>query len=293
MADSSGTLKTQCLESIERLKREKRNAKARLTRERNKLYELISSGSTSKNTIRRYINKIKSEFIIIEKLLNKLKETFIFENIAESEIEVEKIGDEIEEIGDQVDVIIKEAETHIKERLERGETESSVISLRPSGSTHSEYELQQQSELQAANKRVLTLQEEEKQKEGEFNRTTAEFELAKQRTDEARKISCIIDVRSHNATPKTVHDSDETCSPSQLPQLHVPNPSTPLNEMDPNQFPTQLTLNPSAPPSRDTPYPLPTTGSLIPRCPFPAETHPIHFPPQQASYRGGSPADTP
>lgn len=146
MADSSGTLKTQCLESIERLKREKRNAKARLTRERNKLYELILSGSTSKNTIRRYINKIKSEFIIIEKLLNKLKETFIFENIAESEIEVEKIGKEIEEIGNQADVIIEEAETNIKERLERGETESSVISLRPSGSTHSEYELQQQSE---------------------------------------------------------------------------------------------------------------------------------------------------
>ena len=164
MADSSGTLKTQCLESIERLKREKRNAKARLTRERNKLYKLISSGS--KNTIRRYINKIKSEFIIIEKLLDKLKETFIFENIAESEIEVEKIGKEIEEIGNQVDVIIEEAETHIKERLERGETESSVISLRPSGSTHSEYELQQQSELQAANKRVLTLQEEEKTKGG-------------------------------------------------------------------------------------------------------------------------------
>ena len=88
-------------------------------------------------------------------------------NIAESKIEVEKIGKEIEEIGNQVDVIIEEAETHIKERLERGERESSVISLRPSGSTHSEYELQQQSELQAANKRVLTLQKEEKQKEEE------------------------------------------------------------------------------------------------------------------------------
>ena len=98
MADTSGTLKTQCLESIERLKREKRNSKSRLTRERNKLHELVSTGSTSKNTIRRYISEIKSEFIIIEKLLNKLKETFIFENIAESETEVEKIGKEIEEI---------------------------------------------------------------------------------------------------------------------------------------------------------------------------------------------------
>ena len=58
MADNSGTT----LEGTERLKREKRNAKIRLTRERNKLYKLISARDTSKNTIRRYISRIKSEF---------------------------------------------------------------------------------------------------------------------------------------------------------------------------------------------------------------------------------------
>ena len=58
MADTSGTLK-----SIERLKREKRNAKTRLIRERNKLYELLTTTKASKNTIRRYISKIKSEFL--------------------------------------------------------------------------------------------------------------------------------------------------------------------------------------------------------------------------------------
>ncbi|CAB4012063.1 Hypothetical predicted protein [Paramuricea clavata] len=208
MADTSGTLK-----SIERLKREKRNAKTRLTRERNKLYELLSTTKASKNTIRRYISKIKSEFLIIEKLLNKLKEMFIFESIPESETEVEKIEREIDEIGNQVDVIIEAAETHLKERLEGGELES----IAPSGSTHSEYEIQQ-SEIEAANKRVLTLQTEENQKEEELQRKAVELELAKQRTDEARKIVCIIDARSHNTTPKPAHDSDETCSHSQLPQ---------------------------------------------------------------------------
>ena len=48
MADNYGTT----LEGIERLKREKRNAKTRLSRERNKLYELISARDTSENTIR-------------------------------------------------------------------------------------------------------------------------------------------------------------------------------------------------------------------------------------------------
>ena len=216
MADTSGTLK-----SIERLKREKRNAKTRLTRERNKLYELLSTTKASKNTIRRYISKIRSEFLIIEKLLNKLKEMFIFESIPESETEVEKIERETDEIGNQVDVIIEAAETHLRERLEGGELES----IAPSGSTHSEYEMQQ-SEIEAANKRVLTLQAEENQKEEELHRKAVELELAKQRTDEARKIVCIIDARSHNTTPKTAHDSDETCSHSQLPQ-QVPGPSTP------------------------------------------------------------------
>ena len=291
MADTSGTLK-----SIERLKREKRNAKTRLTRERNKLYELLSTTKASKNTIRRYISKIRSEFLIIGKLLNKLKEMFIFESIPESETEVEKIERETDEIGNQVDVIIEAAETHLRERLEGGELES----IAPSGSTHSEYEIQQ-SEIEAANKRVLTLQAEENQKEEELHRKAVELELAKQRTDEARKIVCIIDARSHNTTPKTAHDSDETCSHSQLPQ-QVPGPSTPLNEMDANQFPP--TLYPSTPPPETHPghlqpqqtlYPSATafTSSQSPQRPIPdpdlsdhglsSQGHPAQFPWQQTS----------
>ena len=158
MADTSGALK-----SIERLKREKINTKTRLTRERNKLYDLLSTTKASKNTIRRYMSKIRSEFLIIEKLLNKLKEMFIFESIPESETEIEKIERETDEIGNQVDVIIEAAETHLKERLEGGELES----IAPSSSTHSEYEIQQ-SEIEAANKRVLHYKQRKTKKKKSF-----------------------------------------------------------------------------------------------------------------------------
>ena len=286
MADTSGTLK-----SIERLKREKRNAKTRLTRERNKLYELLSTTKASKNTIRRYISKIKSEFLIIEKLLNKM---FIFESIPESETEVEKIERETDEIGNQVDVIIEAAETHLRERLEGGELES----IAPSGSTHSEYEIQQ-SEIEAANKRVLTLQAEENQKEEELHRKAVELELAKQRTDEARKIVCIIDARSHNTIPKTAHDSDETCSHSQLPQ-QVPShlqpqqtlyPSTPPPETHPGHLQPQQTLYPSTPPPETHPGHLQPQQTLYPSTP-PPETHPGHLQPQQTLYPSTPPSET-
>ncbi|CAB3994403.1 Hypothetical predicted protein, partial [Paramuricea clavata] len=245
MADTSGTLK-----SIERLKREKRNAKTRLTRERNKLYKLLLTTKASKNTIRRYISKIKSEFLIIEKLLNKLKEMFIFESIPESETEVEKIEREIDEIGNQVDVIIEAAETHLKERLEGGELES----IAPSGSTHSEYEIQQ-SEIEAANKRVLTLQAEENQKEEELHRKAVDLNL--QNKEQTR---------------------------------HVPGPSTPLNEMDSNQFTPQQTLDPSAPPPETHPSHL-QTQILDPSAP-PPETHLSHLQPQQTLYPSTPPPET-
>ena len=141
---------------IERLKREKRNAKATLTRERNKLHELVSAGNETKNTVWQYIRKIKSKFIIIiVKLLKKLKGIFIFENIVESEAEVEKISKEIEEISTQVDTTIEEAESHVKERLEGGEPESSVASSTTSSSTHLEYESQELSDIEEAKKRAL------------------------------------------------------------------------------------------------------------------------------------------
>jgi hypothetical protein len=159
-------------------------------------------------------------------------------------------------------------------------------SIAPSGSTHSEYEIQQ-SEIEAANKRVLTLQAEENQKEEELHRKAVELELAKQRTDEACKIVCNIDARSHSTTPKTAHDSDETCSHSQLPQ-QVPVPSTPLNEMDPNQFPPQQTLDPSTPPPETHPNHLQTLDASAP----PPETPPSHLQTQQTLDPSAPPPET-
>ena len=80
--------------------------------------------TASKNGIRRCINSIKSEFNIIEKLINNLKELYIFHNEEESEVEVGKLDKEIEEIGEQVDNIMETADIHLRDRLEQGEIES-------------------------------------------------------------------------------------------------------------------------------------------------------------------------
>jgi hypothetical protein len=64
-------------ENVERLEQDKMKAKLRLTKQSNKLQELLQEGNTSKNTIKRYINKVKEEFSIIEKIFNKLKELAI------------------------------------------------------------------------------------------------------------------------------------------------------------------------------------------------------------------------
>ena len=118
----------------------------------------MQTGNTSKNTIKHYINKIKAEFSVIEKILNKLKELSILENIEESSIEIERIEREFEEIGLQVDNIIEVAELHLKERLENGELESILQSQRGtesvvgSESSHSEHEQSHQSELSEASK---------------------------------------------------------------------------------------------------------------------------------------------
>ena len=73
---------------------------------------MILEKSASKNGIRRYIKGIKSEFDIIEKLLNNLKELYVFDNMEESEVEVARLD---REIGEQVDVIVEAAETHLRD----------------------------------------------------------------------------------------------------------------------------------------------------------------------------------
>ena len=211
-------------ENVERLKQEKMKAKSRLTRENNKLQELLQAENTSKNTIKRYINKIKAEFSIIEKIFNKLKELAILENIEQSDSEVEQIENELEEIGVLTDSIIEAAESHIKQRLQNGElesilqTHSDTNSVVESQFSNPDFEQPHHSELSEANNRVTELHEEEIMKEKEVNQKVEELALARQRTQDARKIASIIDARSQ--THSTTSQSCENDSPRQTsPQL--------------------------------------------------------------------------
>jgi hypothetical protein len=245
----------ETLQKLERLKREKKNAKARLTRRRNKLQEMISVKTASKNGIRRCINNIKSEFSIIEKLINNLKELYIFDNEEENEVEVGKLDKEIEEIGEQVDNIIETADIHLRDRLEQGEIESLARSVdwdestKSRGSLQSEYEYQQQSDIDEPNRRIMELQEEERKKEEELHQKRAELELAKQRTTEASKIASIINTRSQISSPsKNLNQSVETFTTSILQQVpdatNPPYPSELLQQApDPTDSPPQLDKN--------------------------------------------------
>ena len=113
MADTYGTSRSMG-HIIERLKRGK---KVQRQDSQGKAIDYTNScwpGTKIRiHLLERYIRKIKSEFIIIEKLLNRLRGIFIFVNIVESEAEVEKISKEVEKIGTQVDIIIEEAEAHV------------------------------------------------------------------------------------------------------------------------------------------------------------------------------------
>ena len=218
-------------ENVERLKQEKTKAKSRLTKENNKLQELLQAGNTSKNTIKRYINKIKAEFSIIEKIFNKLKELTILENIEQSDSDIEKIENELGEIGVLTDSIVEAAESRIKQRLQNGELESilqshsDTNSVVESQSSNSEFEQPQQSELSEANNRATKLHEEEIMKEKEVNQKVEELALARQRTQEARKIASIIDARSH--THCTTSQSCEKGSPGQT----SPQPLNSINQL--------------------------------------------------------------
>ena len=200
------------------LRERKKSAKGRLTRSRNQLKDLVNTQLcgelTSKNTIRRSVNKVRAEYDIIEKIINALKEIHATSTTHDENVDPDTIIDaldkELEEIGAQVDEIIKVATDHIKEREENGEKASLTLS---SDSTPSIVEKQGQSDVQVANQRFKRIQEEQKQqedeleqryvelnerflqfqqeqrqKEEELQRKAAELELTRQRAAEARKI---------------------------------------------------------------------------------------------------------
>lgn len=185
------------------LRERKKSAKGRLTKARNQLKDLLTTHPdgplTSKNTIRRATNKVKSEYNLIEKIINALREVYTFgtahdENIDNDTI-IETLDKELEEIGAQVDLSIKTADDHLKEREEKGETASLTLS-EESACRSPSVEEQRRLEVQAANERCLQMELEQKQQEEELQRLAEELELTKQRTEEARRIAALNQYRA-------------------------------------------------------------------------------------------------
>lgn len=136
--DSLETESTAVSKKLQNLRNRKKSTKGRLTKARNQLKDLLvarADGSfPSKNTIRRYINKIKSEFDIIEKIIGALKEIYAVnaEHEENTDIDtiIETLDNELGDIGNQVDLCIETANKHLKERLDMGEAESEALSVK-------------------------------------------------------------------------------------------------------------------------------------------------------------------
>ena len=85
----------------------------------------------SKNAVRRAVHKINSEMNIITKIIDSLKGVYAMtENNEETNTVIYTLDKELEDIGYSVDVIIEGAEKHLEERINAGETESVLLSLK-------------------------------------------------------------------------------------------------------------------------------------------------------------------
>ena len=120
---------------IQNLRTNKNVAKTRLTKVKKQLNALIEKQLpgvplSSKNVVRRVINKINSEMNIVEKIICGLKEIYAVNAENEETFTViEILGKELEDIGDSVDLIIISVEIHLEQRLDNGEAKSVLISL--------------------------------------------------------------------------------------------------------------------------------------------------------------------
>ena len=132
-SEKDGSTVSTASAKIHSLRNNKKSAKTRLTKAKNQLTELLESNTLngalpSKNTIRRAVNKIKTELSIIEKIVASLKEVYALNEIEDADTIIEALDKEADEIMASVDEIIETAETHIQERLDRGEEESVLLS---------------------------------------------------------------------------------------------------------------------------------------------------------------------
>ncbi len=78
----------------------KKSEKGRLTRSRNQLKDLVNTQLcgelTSKNTIRRSVNKVRAEYDIIEKIINALKEIHTISTTHDENVDPDTIIDALD-----------------------------------------------------------------------------------------------------------------------------------------------------------------------------------------------------
>jgi hypothetical protein len=210
---------------IQSLRNNKKLAKSRMTKAKKQLSDLIENrppdvALPSKNTVRRAINKITSEMTIIAKIIGSLREVYaLAENNKETNTVIETLDKELDDIGYSVDVLIATADKHLEERLNTGETESVLMSVKshegveknsllsklpsevPSKvpSTKPSHVEQKQTEAKDAHDRLQKMEKEQQEKEQQVRKLAAELELTKQRTDKARKVAEINKSRAENA----------------------------------------------------------------------------------------------
>ena len=219
-SEKDGSTVSTASGKIQSLRNNKKSAKTRLTKAKNQLSDLLESNTLngtlpSKNTVRRAINKIKTELSLIEKVVTSLKEVYALNEIAEADTIIESLDKEADEIVASVDEIIEKAEKHVQERLDKGEEESVSLSNKSQAnddnvSLASSYVKQKQLEAKQASERLAQVEEEQKQKELELERITAEVQLAKQRAEEARKVAALNQLRADATERETgLHNKDD------------------------------------------------------------------------------------
>ena len=224
-----GSVVSTASAKIVSLRNNKKSTKTRLTKAKNQLTDLLQTSTLngtlpSKNTVRRAIKKVKTEQNIIEKIVESLKEVYVLNEIPEADTIIETLDKEADEIAASTDEIIERAERHVQERLDNGEDESVVLSVKSQAnddkvSLASSYVKQKQLEAKQASERLAQVEEEHKQKELELERVMAEVQLAKQRAEEARKVAALNKQRADDA------ERDSAISPniSRSPDLKYEN----------------------------------------------------------------------
>lgn len=215
---------------IQVLRNNKKSAKTRLTKAKKQLTELlepVSGALSSKNAVRRAVNKINSESSVIEKIIISLKELYALNGeMEETDTTIETLDKELDEIMASVDLIIEAANKHLQERLDNGEAESVLLSYKSHKSelsVTSSYIKQKKLEAEEANERLLKVEEEQRQKEQELEKLAAELQLTKQRTEEARKIAELNQLRAEEAERESGPLDRDSVQNLQASTKQVPN----------------------------------------------------------------------